>query len=286
MSETGNNKQKKFPEFDCLSTEELIELLRRDSYSDPYDTTKVDAILHISGVIEERTRKEKAENALTTDEAWKKFNRLYLNSKSDTPLYEPTEKINRNCDLNIKRRLRVLYAAAAIALMIFAGSITAKAFNIDIVDTIISWGKETFGVSVSKEADVGSERNVDNEVIDKIADHGINRNLIPTYIPEGYELEKIEESMTPDLKDVVCGFARGDEMIILQYTFHDSDFFTSDIQKNEEEPTVYDVNENRYYIFINNNRFNACRSEKDLILYIFGVPTKEEIIKIISSIKE
>ena len=63
MSETGNNKQKKFPEFDCLSTEELIELLRRDSYSDPYDTTKVDAILHISGVIEERTRKEKAENA-------------------------------------------------------------------------------------------------------------------------------------------------------------------------------------------------------------------------------
>ena len=92
--------------------------------------------------------------------------------------------------------------------------------------------------------------------------------------------------MTPDLKDVVCGFARGDEMIILQYTFHDSDFFTSDIQKNEEEPTVYDVNENRYYIFINNNRFNACRSEKDLILYIFGVPTKEEIIKIISSIKE
>lgn len=74
-----------FSHFDKLSTEELQEILRQDSFLDD-DSSDIDAILYITNLL--ASRASSSDDSKDVEAAWKSFKENYYPYISDSePLY-------------------------------------------------------------------------------------------------------------------------------------------------------------------------------------------------------
>ena len=82
---TSNSSTRDFSHFDKLSTEELQEIIRQDSFLDD-DSSDIDAILYITDLLVKRS--DSSNNSKDVEAAWKSFKENYYPYISDPePLY-------------------------------------------------------------------------------------------------------------------------------------------------------------------------------------------------------
>ena len=223
-----------------LSTEELEQILRQDAETPEEQETDTDFLLEVMEVLAERKR-ENGKSEKTTEEAWKSFQEYYAPKSGPSRSARPAHPWIR----------RLIAAAAALALILCI-PVTARAFGWDeLWDVVARWAKETFSF-VGGDSEQVSEPSptYDGEITsfqEFLERNKIDCSMIPTWIPDGFVLKKVEKDITPG-SEVYQAFYQNEyrEVRINVKTFSSMDSWSIEI---EDAIEICEVNGVRYYFF-------------------------------------
>ena len=111
----------------------------------------------------------------------------------------------------------------------------------------------------------------------------ITTQLVPTWIPEGYELEEIKIEETPIQKKILAIYKFGDSTLKFQIKY----FLSGDPQQIEQSDDTIDIYESNgitYYILGNYDQLKTVWVIDCYECYISGPLSMEEIKLMIDSI--
>lgn len=198
-----------FSHFDKLSTEELQEIIRQDSFLDD-DSSDIDAILYITDLLVKRS--DSSNNSKDVEAAWKSFKENYYPYISDPePLYSfdsPEDKVVKAKPRHLSRAMRTLSVAAVLAVVIISGSVTASAFGYNLWGAVAEWTRDTFGFTQGQNNGIHPFENLR----DALAAYDIDEPIVPQWIPDGYGEDTVQAAETPDSKIISssCKSASGE----------------------------------------------------------------------------
>ena len=298
MADLKNDRR--FANLNRLSTEQLEELLRTapllpDSQetSDYYDA--------IEEVILQRETEHPTGRIQDVDSAWAEFQEQYLSSTGESARLYPEErsemstlsvKTNKTHAKNIFRK--VVTIAATIAV-VFMSMIVIQAAGIDIFGSLARWTEKTFHFNGWRETSatdaicpqVGDETYLAIQAeVDKL---GIDVPVVPTWFPDGYELQEIQSS-NPDItewKGVDCLFRNENSQTLrFRITKYEEDYDISSIvfEKDGQQVTEYIGGDKLFYIMSNNSRKTATWSDGQLVVSINGEFSQDIMKTMIDSI--
>ena len=282
MPQNQDRKQSDFSRYDALSTEELSEILRQDSETPEGNGLDIDTLLYITGVLAER--KATANTGKTAQEAWKSFQQNYLDSEETVVTEEKTPVKTKN------PWIRRMIAAAAVLVLLVSVPLTAKALDWeDICTAVVQWAKETFSFVMGGQRDGDGPEARDNREYGSLQEAldltGQDFNAIPTWIPEGYVLGKIDIDETPVRRNYTALYIKGEQT----YSICVRLYMESDPQKLEANENVIDTvttDNNKYYVLSNNGILKAIWIQDSYECFISGDLTIDEIKEMINSIPE
>ena len=186
-----------FSHFDKLSTEELQEIIRQDSFLDD-DSSDIDAILYITDLLVKRS--DSSNNSKDVEAAWKSFKENYYPYISDPePLYSfdsPEDEVVKAKPRHLSRAMKTLSVAAVLAVVIISGSLTASAFGYNLWGAVAEWTRDTFGFTQGQNNGIHPFENLR----DALAAYDINDPIVPQWIPDGYGEDTVQAAETPDSK--------------------------------------------------------------------------------------
>lgn len=284
MPKKQDCKKHDFSRYDALSTEELTEILRLDSETPEGNGLDIDTLLYITGVLAEREKPEIT--GKTAQEGWNAFRQNYLDYDEMCPAVVDEEKPVKSQ----KTWLHRIIAAAAALVLVFSIPLTVRALSWEEFYTaVVQWAKETFSFVVGDLWDVDGP-NAENTRQYTSLQHALDEmdvpsDMVPTWIPEGYVLNKVEVDETPIQRNYIALYVKDEKLfnITIRYLI-ESD--PQRIEANEDIVETFVVNGNKYFIMHNNERTKAVWTT-DLYEYsISGELTIEEIKKMIESISE
>lgn len=284
MPQNNDRKERDFSQYDAMSTEGLSEILRLDSETPEGNGLDIDTLLYITGVLAERQKS--TNTGKTAQEAWKSFQQNYLDSDEESPVVTVETKSTKAKNPWIRR---IIAAAAILALMISV-PLTAKALNWDEVCTaVIQWAKETFSFVR------GDQRNIDGPNVgddrkyaslqEALSALEPDFDAVPTWIPEGYVLDKIDIDRTPVRRNYTALYVKGEQ----NYSICLRLYVESNPQKVEANENIIDTittDMNEYYIISNNGILKAIWIQDSYECFITGDLTFDEIKQMINSIPE
>ena len=194
---TSNSSTRDFSHFDKLSTEELQEIIRQDSFLDD-DSSDIDAILYITDLLVKRS--DSSNNSKDVEAAWKSFKENYYPYISDPePLYSfdsPEDEVVKAKPRRLSRTMKTLSVAAVLAVVIISGSVTASAFGYNLWGAVAEWTRDTFGFTQGQNNGIHPFENLR----DALAAYDINDPIVPQWIPDGYGEDTVQAAETPDSK--------------------------------------------------------------------------------------
>ena len=299
MAESTRQKDRDHSKFDNMSTAELNEYLRQDSYREDSNT---DDILYIMEVLERREKEENKSNAPDVRKAWAEFQKYYNTEDNDgKPLHdfddedddEPTAEIIsiKKARKGISRTIKSIISVAAVLCVILAGSVTAKALGYDIWDAIIVWTKDTFGfeTTVNEPKPTPYVKQIPEELDELknlMTEHGLSNKLIPGYIPEGYKLANLEYSDLGDADTIFCQLSNGSNDIMLIYSMYSGDSTSFQLEKDALSPEKYESGGTTYYIMSNMDDYLVSWLSDNVECTILGIPSHDEALKMITSLNQ
>lgn len=198
-----------FSHFDKLSTEELQEIIRQDSFLDD-DSSDIDAILYITDLLVKRS--DSSNNSKDVEAAWKSFKENYYPYISDPePLYSfdsPEDEVVKAKPRHLSRAMKTLSVAAVLAVVIISGSLTASAFGYNLWGAVAEWTRDTFGFTQGQNNGIHPFENLR----DALAAYDIDEPIVPQWIPDGYGEDTVQAAETPDSKIISssCKSASGE----------------------------------------------------------------------------
>lgn len=281
MSENRDRRTDRFSKYDSMPTEALEEILRLDAEAPEEQESDTELLLYVMGVLANRRRNTDI-TGNTAQQAWESFQKNYLDEECLEDMQEP--KKNRIAAPWLRR----LTAAAAVIVLVVCLPLSANAFGWeDIWNIFARWAKETFSfvseehVEMSEPTPTHKEEYVSLQEL--LADCKRDASIVPTWIPEGFVLEKIERDMTPVQEVFVALYLDG----VKELTIHVQSYLQGDperIEINEELVEMYETSEAEYYIFLNNEQIRAVWIKDSYECYIAGDLTIEELKLMIDSI--
>ena len=259
-----------------MSTEELEQILRQDTDTPGEQETDTDFLLEVMEVLAERKR-ENGKSEKTAEEAWKSFQEYYA----------PKPGLSRSARPAHPWIRRLIAAAAALALILCI-PVTARAFGWDeLWDVVARWAKETFSF-VGGDSEQVSEPSptYDGEITsfqEFLERNKIDCSMIPTWIPDGFVLKKVEKDITPG-SEVYQAFYQNEyrEVRINVKTFSSMDSWSIEI---EDAIEICEVNGVRYYFFSNLNQLQVVWMYESYECMISGDLSLEEAKRMIDSIE-
>ena len=214
MPGTQNRNEDVFAKYNAMSTEELQQILREDaSKPEGQEETSMEALFYIMEVLAQRRRARN--EGKTPEEALEAFHKYYeedeVSSKTER---EPVVQKRNHTFPNWARRLA---AAAAIVVLIFSCTFTAKAFGFDLWEIIVKWTQETFHFGYSQTpGETDMPHKEDNAVYAGLQavlnDFNVNTPLVPNWIPEGYTEDTIKTFDTPKQRQFMAKYTHGEDM--------------------------------------------------------------------------
>lgn len=284
MSENQNRGTIDYVKYDSMATEELEEILRLDAEAPEGEASDGELLLYVMEVLAKRKRN--SENpGKTAQQAWESFEKNYLPTEEENII--PVTKTERLAKAP-KRWMRRMIAAAAVLVVLVGVPLTANAFGWeDIWNAVAQWAKETFSF-VSGEDTQSTEPNPEN--IDKytslqqaLAETDQEADFVPTWIPDGYELQDITIDESPIQKNYLAVYVAGEKFLKISVkSYVESD--PEKVEVYEDILETYEASGTEYYIFINNEQLRAAWIKDSYECYISGDLTIEEIKTMIDSI--
>ena len=277
----SENRNRDYSKYDSMTTEELEEILRLDMSAPEGDETDTELLLYVMGVLANRRNNSIGKTAL---EAWESFQQNYLSEEEecskDIPGYHSLQ--------TTLPWLRRMVAAVVVIVLLVSIPITAKAFEWeDLWEVIARWAKETFSFVSSDDAEYSEPAIVDDleytSLKDMLERNNRSSDMVPTWIPEGYVLERIEKDATP-VQEIYKAFYLDNEREVI---IHVRSYLQEDPEKveiNEDLLEIYEVANVKYYIFSNVNQIRAVWVIDSYQCNISGDLSIEEIKLMIDSI--
>ena len=273
MSEKGNRRQALLEKYEAMTTEELKQLLRQDSEApDGTDTEEVLCVMEVLA-----SRNKNADTGNRAQKVWESFQRDYL------PEIEEKSEQKKSVPW-----WRSLAAAAAVLVLLIGVTVTVDAFGwADIWGAVTRWAKETFSF-VSSDQPQLDEPTPKNTVEYETFDQAIfaitgQRDLAPTYIPNGFVLDEISIEDIPGRMSYIAFFSNGERFYkvhIKPYTSENPEW----VEKSGEVFEVYPHLGTDYYIFTNLEQYTTVWIKDSYECNISGDLSVEEIKSMIDSI--
>ena len=235
-----------------------------------------DQILYIMEVLAERKRNS-SHAGKTALEAYESFKQNYM-PETDNILI-PTKAKGR-ASLWVRR----LTAAAAVLAILLVGSVTAKAFGCNVWKAVVQWTQETFHFG-----DWGNSNTDNNLQFDSLQDAleqgNIPVSLVPTWIPDGFELVDVTVEQTPKRKAYRAQYTDGEKdlKITVQDHLDESPVY---VEQSEGLVEEYRANGMTYYLFENNEQVQAVWIVDSYECGITGRVTIDKIKLMIKSIEK
>jgi hypothetical protein len=286
MSENTNRRYQDFAKYDAMTTEELEEILRLDLDAPQEQESDTEVLLHIMELLAQRRKNDTVRSEKTALEAFESFQHNYMPKDIHTATCNRKRKTNGRKPI---RRLRTLAATAALVAIVFLGSVTAKAFGLDIWKAVVQWTEDTFHINIRDPKDTegpGKNDNLPYASLEEALKKGkVDTKLVPTWFPEGFEITKIVIEDTPLQKKYNAFYNNGDASVRVTIYHH----LLSDpkyIEQSEGFLETYEISDISYYLFSNHNQVQAVWINGPFECHIFGNITLSELRIMIDSIKE
>ena len=280
MSEKQNRGIGDLSKYEAMTTEELEEILRLDALALEEQESDTEMILYIMEVLTERKRNN-GHTGKTALEAYESFKQNYL---------PKVENIETTCEAATKtiivfpRWLCGLTAAAAVLVILIFGSVTAKAFGINIWETVVKWTQETFHFGEWGQTDANS--NLQYASLQEALEKGDTPTwLVPTWIPSGFNLSEITVQQSPLQKKYRATYTQEEKYLritVLDY----SEKVPLFVEQSEALAEEYKVAGITYYLFTNYDNVRAVWIAGSCECYISGNVTIEELKQMINSIEK
>lgn len=257
---------------DAMSTANLQELLQAELDSDQdVDVAKVKKIL---AVLDARTEQQE----IDVDAAWDRFFHNHLQSEPIISMPEDTP--TRKMSSHRKHYIRLGLIAVFIVVFCLGAGVTASAAGFNILDAVMQWSSETFGFSYGQNNDTSSfKQNPEyTELKEALLHAGVAEPLIPNYLPEGYKQVEFDSANG----FFVAVYVHNDSTIVIQIQRMTPDNLQN--EKDAEIPDIYFSGETKYYISTNTGTYVATWTSAGYECSIYGVQTRQELIKMIDSI--
>ena len=282
MSEKANCGIRNFSKYDEMTTEELEEILRLDAEYTENQESDAETLLYVMEVLTKR-RMNNGHTGNTAQEAYESFKQHYMPEiDNEDPIPVNENKANRIAF----RWVRALVATAAIFVIVIFGSVTARAFGFDIWEAIVQWTQETFHFgNWSDSPDEGNKLPYASlqEALEK---GDITVPLVPTWVPEDYELTDISVEHNP-LKEKYRAVYTKEEQVLritVQDYLKEKPIYVEQSDGLVEKYTVSGIT---YYLFSDiNNLVKAVWINGSYECNIMGNVTIEELKKMIDSIEK
>lgn len=303
MAESTRQTGQDHSKFDNMSTAELNEYLRQDSYC---EDSNLDDILYVMEVLERREKEDGNYSPPDVQKAWAEFQKYYNTEDNDgKPLHdfddefddmfgsEPTAEIIsiKKARKGLSRTVKSLISVAAAIFVVIIGSVTAKALGYDIWDAVIVWTKDTFGfvTTVNEPESTYYVKQIPEELVDLknlMTEHGLSKTLIPGYIPEGYKIGNLEYDNLGDADTIFCQLSNGANDIMLIYSIHSGDSSSFQHEKDALSPEKYESGGTTYYIMSNMDDYFVSWLTDNVECTILGIPSRDEALKMITSLNQ
>lgn len=285
MSENRDRGIRDFSQYDTMTTEELEEILRFDTDAPEGEDTDVDVILYVLEVLADRRRNNNEITGNTALEAFESFKQNYL----PEGIFIDSAPEEKKPVIRPVRWLRGLTAAAAVLAFVFLGSVTANAFGFNIWKAVAVWAQETFRLEGEVKAEselpeVDISRGY-NSLEEAIYDAERVHNIVPSWIPDGYELLDIIIDETPLQKCYIAVYQAGDAKLKISVRSYQGGYPEQIEQDNENEETYVSANV-VYHLFSDIGSMQAVWINDTYECYISGNLTVEQIEMMIDSISK
>lgn len=276
MSEKLNRD---FSRYEAMTTEELEEILRLDAEAPEGAQSDTELILYILEVLASR-RNAKNITGNTAQAAWESFQQNYMPE-------EPQKSVDTKQPAFWIRKLSA--AAAVVALLIFI-PITTSALTLEEVwDIFARWAKETFSFVSGENTEVSEPMSDDQREFTSLQEmlqkENCDPTIVPTWIPDGFVLEKIERGASPILEIYTVLYLDGNKELRIQVQTH----LSEDIRNNEIENDpieIYAQNGIDYYIFKNEDQLFVTWMVESYECFISGDVSIDEVKTMIDSIRK
>ena len=285
-----------FSRYNHMSTEELEEILRADFALPEDEESDMEKILYITEVIAGRRAGQPTGRYANVDAAWESFVDNYLPAEQQAAFREdenvagtPKTKSKKGKSRFWKTMLaRVAVVVVAVSLTLAVGSVTASAFGFNFWAWLTAWTQEVFGIQDTDTDYLGvSSREIPEQLAELYAamkENGFPDELLPTYLPAGYETVEAKCEAHLWFVSANCYLKNNDAPITLDYTMYLTDQIMTNAQKDEDSPDVYKVKGVVHHIMTNIGIYSAVWTVDNVKCSIYGVESREELIEMIESI--
>lgn len=275
----SENLNRDFSRYDAMETAELEEILRLDAEAPEGAESDTELILYILEVLASR-RNAKNITGNTAQEAWESFQQNYMPE-------EPQKSVNAKKPVFW---LRKLAAAAAVVALLILIPISANALTLEEVwDIFARWAKETFSFVSGEDTEISEPSPEDEDAClslqEMLLEEKRDPSIVPTWIPDGFALEKIEKNSSP-IQEMYTGlYLDGSKELQVQIKTH----LSADIQNNEIENDPIEIYSHEgidFYIFANVDQLRAIWLVDSYECLISGDVSIDELKMMIDSIQK
>lgn len=287
----------KFKFLEQLSVEDLECLLCLSS-----DAEETEAFLDaVAEVIAEREKEHPTGRLPSVDDAWNEFQTLYQNHSSEhmppdddkeddqedqedeDPISAPRESVSRlprRVRRSAFRRLWPIAATVLITVALTVGCMVGvQATGLNVFGALAEWTDEFFHFVPAP-----SDRD---RIKNALKEQGIPEELAPDWVPEGFELEKIEPLTYDGGKSITIEYVGADGSLVIEISkYSDSIHLTNwDYEKDSIDAEPFVSHERQFYILSNDGDTTATWSDgQSLLINIWSNISAKEMKYIIGSI--
>lgn len=276
MSEKQNRGMTDLAQYDAMTTEELEEILRLDAEMPEGQESDTDTILYIMEVLAKRDSSHTEKSAL---EAYESFKCNYgPDAESEKTPDAAFVKHKKPC------WVRSLIAAAAVLVILIAGTVTADALGFDLWKTVVRWTQETF--HFGQQGNPDGDESLSYDSLQAALEKGnAPAWLAPTQFPEGFQLDEVKVEQTPKRKTYAAKYIKGEQVLKVSIRDHldENPFYAEQSEGLVEE---YQSSGITYYLFDNYGQVSAAWAVDSYECYISGDITIEDLKLILNSIKK
>ena len=255
-----------------LSTEELqdrvSELILDEAEADQDTLALIDAYL------DELDRRNPCKEIITAEDSLRNFHDKFPMLHENAP-DKPARKV---------RRLRPLRYGVLVAVFVAVfGLFVVQASGVNVFQVLANWTNETFGITFPGYvvSTVVEQNEAYAELQTALDEHGITAQLVPKYLPEGYE--PVDSFVAEDGSLFIAYYQRGDDHITIRIkaTNYES---SAVLEKDPVAPDVYDVGGIEHHIMTNMGKYSAAWVNAGYECEILNVSSEIELYDIIDSI--
>ena len=280
MSENLNRSSQDFSKYDSMSIGELEEILRADAMGPERDDSDVDEILYVMEVLAKK-RRQNGIAGKTALEAYQEFQQHYLHAIEEVD--DIVSVPDRKATIIPFRRIA---AIAACLVLVFSFATSANAFSFrDVWNAVARWAEETFSFCTDvKVSEPKAEDTFEYESLhDMLNMHNLNSDIIPTWIPVGFQLTDIRFDASP-IQETYLAIYQCDEKVLKIAVQSYLSKNPEQIEMSESYSEIFTCSGIDYYIFSNCNQNRAVWIIDGYECYISGELTIDEIKLMIESI--